>query len=203
MFVSHNMGVIQSLCPRAILLRNGRVVSDGPSAAVVGEYLEPESRMGADGVARRNPGEGEWFRAAWLETEAGVAAGVISCRETFRVCCELAAPRVAGPVELSLRVSTRTGQPVFTSLYSQSEGRPLARLDAAGVFSAEIPGGLLMPGAYLADLALHEPVGPVYDRWHGALAFEIAEDGSAFARYGGYHEIGVVMPVLKWSTKRM
>ena len=39
LFVSHNMSAVQKLCPRAILLRQGRLVKDGPTEEVVGEYL--------------------------------------------------------------------------------------------------------------------------------------------------------------------
>lgn len=39
LFVSHNMAAIESLCPRAILLQNGTLVKDGPTAQIVEEYM--------------------------------------------------------------------------------------------------------------------------------------------------------------------
>ncbi len=39
LFVSHNMGAIQALCSRSILLADGRIVEDGPSNQVVQSYL--------------------------------------------------------------------------------------------------------------------------------------------------------------------
>lgn len=39
LFVSHNMAVMQSLCPRACLLEDGKFVQMGPSAEVVSAYL--------------------------------------------------------------------------------------------------------------------------------------------------------------------
>jgi lipopolysaccharide transport system ATP-binding protein len=39
LFVSHNMVGIRSLCKRAVLLEEGRIVRDGPSAEVVDYYL--------------------------------------------------------------------------------------------------------------------------------------------------------------------
>ena len=38
-FVSHNMSAITRLCKRAILLRDGQIVDDGPSADVVAKYM--------------------------------------------------------------------------------------------------------------------------------------------------------------------
>ena len=39
-FVSHNLGLIHRLCGRAILLRQGQVQRDGPSADVIPAYLK-------------------------------------------------------------------------------------------------------------------------------------------------------------------
>ncbi len=39
LFVSHNMGAVQQLCSRAILLAEGRTVIDGPSEVVVADYM--------------------------------------------------------------------------------------------------------------------------------------------------------------------
>ena len=40
LFVSHNMGAIQSLCQRAIWLNGGKIISDGNSRQVVERYLD-------------------------------------------------------------------------------------------------------------------------------------------------------------------
>jgi lipopolysaccharide transport system ATP-binding protein len=38
-FVSHNMGAITRLCKRAILLKDGQIIDDGPAADVVAKYM--------------------------------------------------------------------------------------------------------------------------------------------------------------------
>lgn len=40
LIVSHNMSAIQALCKRAILLRSGRLVDDGPTSDVIRHYLK-------------------------------------------------------------------------------------------------------------------------------------------------------------------
>ena len=54
-FVSHNMSAITRLCKRAILLREGRIIDDGPSAEVVAKYM-------ATGIAQ--VGCREWYNEA-------------------------------------------------------------------------------------------------------------------------------------------
>jgi lipopolysaccharide transport system ATP-binding protein len=47
LFVSHNMGAVQALCPRTIHLDSGLIVGDGMTAEIISQYLEnPLSRMG-------------------------------------------------------------------------------------------------------------------------------------------------------------
>jgi lipopolysaccharide transport system ATP-binding protein len=47
LFVSHNMPAVQSLCDRAVWLHGGRVVDEGPPAAVVQRYLQSETESTA------------------------------------------------------------------------------------------------------------------------------------------------------------
>jgi lipopolysaccharide transport system ATP-binding protein len=49
-YVSHNMTAINQLCPRSVLLSEGRVVRDGPTAGVVHEYLRMGSRQQGERV---------------------------------------------------------------------------------------------------------------------------------------------------------
>ena len=44
LLVSHNMQVIQRLCERALLIRGGRLVEDGPPAEVIDSYLQDYHR---------------------------------------------------------------------------------------------------------------------------------------------------------------
>jgi lipopolysaccharide transport system ATP-binding protein len=55
LFVSHNMGAVQTLCSRAIALRDGRLIEDGPAAAVVRSYLASLNRREESGFAPGNP----------------------------------------------------------------------------------------------------------------------------------------------------
>jgi len=39
LFVSHNMGAVQKLCPKSILLQNGKIQSIGKSSDIINEYI--------------------------------------------------------------------------------------------------------------------------------------------------------------------
>jgi lipopolysaccharide transport system ATP-binding protein len=54
LFVSHNMTAIQSLCTRAILLRGGRMIGDGPTHDIVVQYLSTDNDGHSSSVELRN-----------------------------------------------------------------------------------------------------------------------------------------------------
>src|SRR5687767_8298244 len=45
LFVTHNMAMIENLCPRTIFLSGGRVVEDGPTAHAISSYLSELSTV--------------------------------------------------------------------------------------------------------------------------------------------------------------
>ena len=55
LFVSHNMGMINSLCERCILLESGRIVQDGETSLVISKYLSNISP--AKGSERTSPAD--------------------------------------------------------------------------------------------------------------------------------------------------
>jgi len=54
LFVSHNMAAVQALCSRAILLANGRLVGDGPTAQIVDQYIRHGGSFDLSDVAIAN-----------------------------------------------------------------------------------------------------------------------------------------------------
>lgn len=74
LFVSHNMVAVQNLCARTILLRQGRIVFDGPTDEAVKEYLAyldlPADRVFTDNPERRGTGAIR-FAGARILDEAG------------------------------------------------------------------------------------------------------------------------------------
>ncbi len=58
LFVSHNMGLLQSLCHRGILLNEGQVVSDGPIHETVQNYLRTIEDVNSLNLSERTDRQG-------------------------------------------------------------------------------------------------------------------------------------------------
>ena len=75
LFVSHNMTAVSQLCPRAIMLKGGRVARDGRTSEVVAEYL----RSGGGGEVRwEDPSEAPGNSRARLHAVRTVSKGEVA-----------------------------------------------------------------------------------------------------------------------------
>ncbi|PQJ32174.1 ABC transporter ATP-binding protein [Nonlabens arenilitoris] len=75
LFVSHNMAAVQNLCPRTILMHNGRIEKDGFTSEIINYYLQifRDEKLQQDLVFREDrKGKQELvFESYWFENENG------------------------------------------------------------------------------------------------------------------------------------
>jgi lipopolysaccharide transport system ATP-binding protein len=70
LFVSHNMGVITSLCPRVLWLNHGALERDGNARAVVDDYLQRGAHSGNSVVEMRHIVRPSWVHDERLRLES-------------------------------------------------------------------------------------------------------------------------------------
>ena len=58
LFVSHNLGAVQSLCSRAVLLQQGRLVADGDPESVIHQYLQAGAEQSSVPLNERTDRQG-------------------------------------------------------------------------------------------------------------------------------------------------
>jgi lipopolysaccharide transport system ATP-binding protein len=175
LFVSHNMGLVQSLCARGVLLGGGRVQEDGPVRDCVRRYLSAiETRggsvdLGADAASRPGAGRARLTRAETLA--GGESAGPVESGGPlrFKFTCDKWVP--------GLRCRFTVYDSYGTPLSAFDSGRAAPSDDRAGdprVFVCSIPEFMLMPGRYRVNAAL-ESGRDLEDHVEGALAFDVTD----------------------------
>jgi lipopolysaccharide transport system ATP-binding protein len=86
LFVSHNMPAIQALCHRAMRLHKGRVVDEGPPAAVVQRYLASEVQPTGGALEQRRDRSGDGSaRIVSIDVDSAESDGVIRPGSRLRV----------------------------------------------------------------------------------------------------------------------
>lgn len=207
LFVSHNMGAIESLCSRAIWLDGGRSIADGAPSEVISRYLgtclsvlnehvwpEPDLAPGNDRVR---------IRRAQVRCERGDPEDQISVSTPFVIEFEYWNMREGARLNLSLHVYNEQGVIVFNAVPTEEtvwQGRPFPR----GLFRdvCHVPGDLLNDGVHRIELLVVEDLSRVIHRMEDVLVFEVRDADAP--RDGSYERrVGAVRPRLAWETEQL
>ena len=208
LFVSHSMPAITRLCPRTILLEEGRVLRDGPSHRVVSSYLV--SGLGAT-AAREWPDLSQApgndmvrLRAVRVRTEDGRITDTVDIRRPVAIEMEYEVLKSGSQLVSNLHFYNEEGICVFVAADYDPSWRGKPRAEGRYVSTAWIPGNFLSEGSLIVGAAIstmNPVVVHIYER--DAVAFQVIDtlDGnSARGDYAGPMP-GVVRPLLCWTTK--
>lgn len=211
LFVSHQMGMITSLCQRAILLESGHLTFEGGAAAAVAEYYRENGTQRHVVDFTKAPGKvGDEFAtllSGSIEDLEGHKTGEIDIRNSFKIRFSYALHRsTPRPPFPFIHVYNSQGQCAFVSAGAfLLEARE-------GVYESTciIPGNLLNGDVYSIDLILTYMHAGIHQCFHekGALSVVIVDpiedtvDGKVRNGYGGSFG-GVVRPELTWGVERI
>lgn len=175
LFVSHNMGVVQTLCSRGILLQGGTVLGDGSAIAAVTTYLKILEQMSSQNLLERTDRSGKGqVRLAHIEIttgesfEATTLATGRPARFIFHTTGIL--PRMT----CSFTIYDQLGQPVTyfdSAVHSQED---FINSENGAKFICEIDELLLIPGRYRINATLMCD-GDYEDDVKGATFFEVEQ----------------------------
>lgn len=164
LYVSHQLVTVESLCPRALLLVDGRMVFDGPSAETVAKYLalRPHGERGLtegtfDLAAADRSGGGyqEIFKRLDLRPSGGAPSDIVRMGERLRIEIQ-----VEGLDSIPNPAVTIIGSTPGTNLFSMSSR--MIPLEAAHTRHAvetivlDVPELRLMPGDYELHVQLKQ-----------------------------------------------
>ncbi len=199
-FVSHNMGVMQTLCKRGILLQQGTVIADGTASATVTTYLEILEKAASQNLLERTERGGNGrVRLAHMEITTG---------ESFRVT-NLATGRPARFIfhttgilprmSCCFTIYDQLGQPVTFFDSAMSSQEDLINPENGAKFVCEIDELLLIPGRYRINAALMCD-GEYEDDVKSVTFFEVEEGKIRDRPVLTEHGYGSILIQHRWST---
>jgi len=198
LFVSHNMTAVQTLCTRALLLRDGSSVADGPVKAVVHDYL---NSGGAETQRRwaepKNAPGNEWVRlksATVRAPNSTTGALIISEPIVLEFECWMLSGR--GDINLSVVLWTSARECAFNTI---STVIPCA----TGVYHGicRIPAHLLNAETYSVDLYVVQDTSTILYLHPELLTFETVEGMRMGNWYGKW--LGALRPRLDFNFAKV
>jgi lipopolysaccharide transport system ATP-binding protein len=155
LFVSHNIGVIQALCSRAILLQNGSVFVDDSAPNAVAAYLRKLEGFASQDLSTRAERSGKGLirmTGVDISIEENSPPSILSTGRPARFTFSVDAPRPG--MSCSFTIYDQFGQPV-TFFDSAVHGREdVSTLFTSSKFVCQLDELSLLPGRYRINAAI-------------------------------------------------
>jgi lipopolysaccharide transport system ATP-binding protein len=148
LFVSHNMGAVSALCPRSVVIEEGRAVYDGPTESAIALFLVRVHGEGASRVQVPRTDRGVEIRERWIEGERGAETGEVDFRTDSTLVLRYEVKERTRDVTMAVLVAVN-GQPLFYT-YDTDNNADLREWREAGWYEArvQLPTASLKEGNY-------------------------------------------------------
>ena len=212
LFVSHNLGAMRSLCSRAIVMADGKILASAPAAQAIEIYLQSLTTHPEEGFDRRwknseMPGD-ETLKVTGvsLTTSDGQPATEVHSDNDFYIKIEYEQKTQIRGLRINLQLVTQLGEIAFTTCDHSSRNGDMG---SPGAYRSicQIPGKLLNIGQYTVRLAIDQPGVRAIQNWVEIGSFTVAGHHNGGTTFPDVAWPGVVSPFCSWvieaiSTKR-
>lgn len=209
LFVSHNMRTILRLCSRSILINEGKLLLDGSSEKVVGQYLSETLQGTAHRVweePSKAPGD-NYVRLTRVRIidETSEVRSRYDIRKPIRIHIEFWTEAEFKCLAPGIHLYNEEGICLFMS-YDHNSPDWESRLYRPGAYGAicEIPGNFLAEGKYYVNVAINEEKNQsiCHAFLPQAVGFEVFDPFEGDSVRGPNSNMwgGVVRPMLRWWT---
>jgi lipopolysaccharide transport system ATP-binding protein len=208
LFVSHNMNTITRICPRVILLKQGRIIADGLAADVTREYLLSDqgtmaSRQWPD-LATAPGDEIARLRSVRVRDEEGQPVEVVDIRKPIAIEMTFEVLRGGHVLVPNHHFYNEDGICAFVA-NDGADPEWGHRPRPSGVYTSTmwIPGNFLAEGMMLISPCVSTLVPEVVHFWErDAIAFHVIDSHDGDSVRGDFVGTvpGVVRPQFRWET---
>jgi lipopolysaccharide transport system ATP-binding protein len=197
LFVSHNMGAINNLCPNSMLLDTGRKSNYGETSKVVQHYLSGKSSE-FEVILPSHPKSNIAIRRVWLGNSEGKLANSILANVPFSIGVEFSVNQKIKNCEIYFRLYNEVGTPLLTSKLTDTLNASVDFESGIHRYINIIPSPFLAPGNYSLMVAIGQPQVEITERYDHILSFEVQEAGSKMWMYYGNKKHGNILVQFPW-----
>ena len=175
LFVSHNMGLVQTLCKRGIYIDQGQVHADGPITEAVNAYLQSIEEKGSQNLAERTDRRGHGkTKLVGIEIENGNGRGGSILKTGEPVKFTFHVDQQIPGMNMNFSIFDQIGQPVLQFRTKDRSPADLLDPNQSNTFVCDVDQFTVLPGRYRIDVGI---VGDnlLQDYIEGASYIDIAE----------------------------
>lgn len=204
LFVSHNMGIINRLCQRCILLDSGQLVDFGSTDKMIEKYLDSNLQQDAVYTQPHNPDKPINLRKAQMVTHDGIASTEFRYDQPIKFEIEFEVNESIEFCQVWASIRTMTGEVVIETTDFDTDAQR-NQLRKKGYYQAifRIPEKLLNTSMYnvIVSISSLKPPHTSYDRVE-MTTITIINTGS-FATTNADERAGIIKPMIDWQTQKL
>jgi len=210
LFVSHNLGVIERLCGRAILLSEGSITAEGRPSEVIAQYVEHEYRKSDSSNSlvdhpNRKEGSEIILREARMYRN-GQESGTFRSGDSMKIAVSFRREQPIIQVHFGIAIENAAGQRL--SAFPSTVQAPHLVPDSVreGKIICEIPCLHLSQGTYYLTFlirSLYSPNPSDLDRINQAVKFTVVASDYFGPDYGTVMKPGVYFEKAKWAFEKI
>ena len=205
LFVSHNLGVVERLCGRAILLHEGSIIAEGKPSEVIAQYAEhPLLEKDASSHLVDHPNRKEGSEIILREAKMyrnGKESGTFRSGDPMKVAVSFRRDQPISQMHFGIAIENAAGQRL--SAFPSTVQAPNLVPDSVqeGKIICEIPCLHLSQGTYYLTFlirSLNSPSPTDLDRINQAVKFTVVASDYFGSDYGTVMKPGVFFEEAKW-----
>ena len=194
--VSHNLGLVQALCRRAVLLERGEVMADGPVRETLDHYLRELERAAAEDLLQRTDRDGRAYdetlvRRLEIRDASGGSPDVVVAGRPAVIVVHVT--KALPQMQCRLTILDNLGQAVTTFDSEVPAPADIRDADLGTQLECEIDALPLLPGRYRIDILL-KANRVIQDGLQAAAFFDVEPgvlDGRPIQAVGGDGTVAV------------
>jgi lipopolysaccharide transport system ATP-binding protein len=204
LFVSHNMGAVNTLCKKAILIEDGKIAKQGNCADVIDSYFSKGANQHTYYWKEKQNSSNKSFQLNYIKLYDSTGATSTSFNISEEIIVEIGFEVLEDNSypKLSLIFSAADGQTVFSSISNNEEdgSKPLSK----GTYykRCTVYKNLLNNGKYHLSLIGYSAHYSDVFFTSTVISLDAIDDGILKRDYSGNYG-GVIRPELKWLTQKI
>lgn len=205
LFVSHNMGAVRSLCSRAILLEDGKLIMDDFPDRIIEKYLQDNDLSSGGRVIWPEGSHPQSHEVDLLgieiESEDGEVKSTFQIDEGFHIKIHYQIKRSIRNLRLYLRFRTMLGETVFATHEDATIRKGFIREPGIYTATCTIPPNLLNNITYRIMIGVDSPGNKVFIPGTDYLEFDVIDTSEGY-RYAKGAFDGPIRPKLSWDVEK-